>query len=113
MDMKKELTDLVKEMIAVEYCDSDLVAAGQIWLDSKDDSNAEKVAAANLIVELEQCIVPIDDAISLARSFPDDNFWKGVLEAELKAKEDSMTICGCIACINGQKILDNKSFLSH
>ena len=102
MDMKEKLINLVKEMIAVEYCDSDLVTAGQAWLDSNDDSDAVKAAAANLIVELEQCIVPIDDAIALAKSFPEDEFWKGVLETELKAKEDGMTICGCVACINGQ-----------
>jgi hypothetical protein len=112
MDMKQGLVELVKEMIAVDYCDGDLVVAGQAWLDSKDDSHTAKTAAAKLIAELEQCIVPIDDAIALARSHPGDDFWKGVLEAELKAKEDGMTICGCVACINGQKILDNKEYLT-
>ena len=111
MDMKEELADIVKEMISVDYCDGDLVIAGQVWLDSKDDSDAAKTAATNLIAELEQCIVAIDDAIALAISHPDDDFWNGVLEAELKAKEEGMTICGCVACINGQKILDNKSSL--
>jgi len=110
MDMKEKLTDLIKEMIAVEYCDDDLVIAGQAWLDAKDDE-AVKIAATTLISELEQCIVPIDDAIALARSYPDEEFWIGVLEAELKAKEEGMTICGCVACINGQYILDNKSYL--
>ena len=108
--MKDKLTDLIKEMIAVDYCDDDLVTAGQAWLDAKDDE-AVKIAATTLISELEQCIVPIDDAIALAKSYPDEEFWKGVLEAELKAKEEGMTICGCIACINGQKILDNKNYL--
>ena len=107
----EKLTDLIKEMIAVEYCDSGLVEAGQVWLDSRGDSSARKLAANNLITELEQCIVSIDDAIALAKSHPDDDFWKGVLEAELKAKEEGVTICGCVACINGQKILDNKEHL--
>jgi hypothetical protein len=111
MEMKEKLTGLIKEMIAVDYCDGDLVTAGQSWLDSKDDGEAANTAAAILITELEQSIVPIDDAIALARSHPDNDFWKGVLEAELKAKEDGMTICVCVACINGQKILDNKEYL--
>ena len=110
MEIKEKLTELIKEMIAVDYCDDDLVKAGQAWLDSKDDE-ALKIAATALISELEQSIVPIDDAIALARSFPDEEFWKGVLEAELKAKEEGMTICGCVACVNGQYVLDNKSYL--
>ena len=109
--MKEKICNLIKEMIAVEYCDEDLVKAGQAWLDSRDDSEARKSAATILISELEQCIVPIDDAIALAESHPDDDFWKNVLEEELKAKENGMTICGCVACINGQKILDNKEYL--
>lgn len=104
--MKERLTDLIKEMIAVDYCDAGLVKVGQAWLDVKDNATA-----AALIAVLEQCIVPIDDAIALAKSYPDDDFWKKVLEAELKAKNAGMTICGCVACVNGQKILDNKEYL--
>jgi hypothetical protein len=109
--MKIKIIELIKEMIAVEYCDENLVKAGQAWLDSRDDIETAKSAAGVLISELEQCIVPIDDAIELAKSHQDNDFWKDVLEAELKAKEEGMTICGCVACINGQKILDNKEYL--
>jgi len=109
--MKENLIDLIKEMISVEYCADDLIKAGQDWLDSNGDSSMRRLAATNLITELEKCIVPIDDAIALAKSFPDEDFWKGILEAELKAKDEGMTICGCVACINGQKILDNKEHL--
>jgi hypothetical protein len=98
-------------MISVDYCADDLVKAGQAWLDCKDNDAIARLAADALIVELEQCIVPIDDAIALARSHPDSDFWKGILEAELKAKQEGMTICGCVACVNGQKILDNKEHL--
>ena len=111
MDMKEKLTNLIREMIAVEYCDDDLVIAGQAWLDAEDDEAVKIAAATTLISELEQCIVPIDDAIALAKSYPGEEFWIGVLEAELKAKEEGMTICGCVACVNGQYILDNKSYL--
>ena len=109
--MKEKLTDLIKEMIAVDYCDDDLVIAGQAWLDAEDDEAVKIAAATTLISELEQCIVPIDDAIALAKSYPGEEFWIGVLEAELKAKEEGMTICGCVACVNGQYILDNKNYL--
>ena len=109
--MKGKFVELVKEMISVEYCDEDLVKAGQIWLDCKDNDVESKSAADALIAEIKQCIVPIDDAIALAKSHPDSDFWKEVLQAELKAKQEGMTICGCVACINGQKILDNKEYL--
>jgi hypothetical protein len=108
---KEKIIELIKEMITVDYCDENIVKAGQIWLDSKDDSEAVKSAASILIAELEECIVPIDDAIALAKSHPDSDFWKNVLELELKAKEDGMTICGCVACINGQILLDNGEYL--
>jgi predicted Rossmann fold nucleotide-binding protein DprA/Smf involved in DNA uptake len=110
-NMKENLNDLIKEMIAVDYCADDLIKAGQDWLESNGDSSARKLAATNLITELEQCIVPIDDAIALAKSYPDEDFWKGVLEAELKAKDEGMTICGCVACNNKQKVFDNKELL--
>jgi len=106
--MKEKLTELIKEMIAVDYCDGDLVKAGQAWLDSNSDN---ELVTANLIAEAEQCIVPIDAAIALAKSHPNNDFWKGILEAELKAKQEGMTICGCVACVNAQKILDNKDYL--
>jgi pyruvate-ferredoxin/flavodoxin oxidoreductase len=108
---KEKIIELIKEMITVDYCDKKIKNAGQVWLDSIDDSEAEKLAATILITELEECIVPIDDAIALAKSHPDSDFWKNVLELELKAKEDGMTICGCVACINGQKILDDREYL--
>jgi len=109
--MKENLTELIREMIAVDYCDSDLVKVGQTWLDCKDNGENANSVATDLISELEQCIVPIDDAIALAKSHPGIEFWENILALELKAKEDGMTICGCIACVNGQKILDKKEHL--
>ncbi|MDR2972618.1 MAG: hypothetical protein LBU83_11945 [Bacteroidales bacterium] len=108
---KNELIILIKEMISVDYCEASLVNAGQDYLDSMNNAENVDVAAARLVAELKECIVPIDDAIALARSHPDNEFWKGVLEAELKAKEEGMTICGCVACVNAQKILDNHEYL--
>jgi uncharacterized protein YciI len=106
MYTKEKIASLIREMIAVNYCADELKEAGQAWLDTKDSEEASTATAA-LVVELKECIVPIDDAIALARSFPDDDFWKGILEAELKAKEEGAKICGCVACRNGQEILDN------
>ena len=107
----KEIRNLVKEMISVEYCDEALVKAGETYLTSTGGPEVVNAVATALVEEIKECIVPIDEAIALARSHPDSNFWKGVLEAELKAKEEGMTICGCVACVNGQKILNNQEFL--
>jgi len=44
-----KLADTVEKMIAVEYCDADLKAAGQKWLDNMNDAEGSKVAAKELV----------------------------------------------------------------
>ena len=51
------LAETVKALIAVDYCDADLKAAGQAWLDVMADGEASKAAAAKLVEELEASIV--------------------------------------------------------
>ena len=51
------LAETVKAMIAVEYCDADLKAAGQAWLDTMMDGEASKATSAALVAELEASVI--------------------------------------------------------
>ena len=51
------LADNVKSLIAVDWCDADLKAAGQAWLDGMDDAEASKTASAKLVEELKASVV--------------------------------------------------------
>ena len=54
---RNALADTVRALIAVEYCDPDLKAAGQNWLDTMADGEASKAASAKLIAELEASVI--------------------------------------------------------
>jgi len=54
---RNRLAENVKTMIAVDWCDADLKAAGQAWLDAMNDGEASKAAAAKLVEELNASIV--------------------------------------------------------
>ena len=49
---------LVEKLIAVDYCDADLKAAGKEWLENMDDAEGSKKAAAKLVAELEASVDP-------------------------------------------------------
>ena len=51
------LAETVKALIAVEYCDADLKAAGQAWLDTMMDGEASKATSAVLVAELEASVI--------------------------------------------------------
>ena len=48
---------LTRELIAIDYCDADLKAAGQKWLDTMDESALNALAAQNFVKELKECVV--------------------------------------------------------
>ena len=50
MEQRREkLAETVKKMIAVDYCDADLKAAGQKWLDNMDNAEGSKETAKELV----------------------------------------------------------------
>ncbi len=51
---REKLAETVKKMIAVEYCDAELKAAGQNWLDNMDDAEGSKAAAKTFKAALEE-----------------------------------------------------------
>ena len=54
---RNNLAETVKKLIAVDYCDADLKAAGQAWLDAMNDGEASKAAAAKLVEELNASVM--------------------------------------------------------
>ena len=54
---RNNLAETVKKLIAVDYCDADLKAAGQAWLDVMNDGEASKAAAAKLVEELNASVM--------------------------------------------------------
>jgi len=54
---RAKLAETVSALIAVPYCDADLKAAGQAWLDNMDDAEGSKTAAKALIAELEASVI--------------------------------------------------------
>ena len=54
---RNNLAETVKKLIAVDYCDADLKAAGQAWLDVMNDGEASKATAAKLVEELNASVM--------------------------------------------------------
>ena len=54
---REKVADLVKALIAVSYCDEDLKAAGQNWLDNMDDAEGSRATAAKLLEELHASVI--------------------------------------------------------
>ncbi|MCL2056590.1 MAG: pyruvate:ferredoxin (flavodoxin) oxidoreductase [Oscillospiraceae bacterium] len=101
-----------EKMIAVDYCDADLKAAAQKWLDTLDDGKANNIAARQYITELEECLVPLDENIEFIKGMiGKGDEWDGALAEAQKAKEAGETICICDACQLGKEILEDKEFL--
>ena len=51
------LADTVRQLIAVPYCDADLKAAGQAWLDNMNDAEGSRKASAKLVEELNASVI--------------------------------------------------------
>ncbi len=91
---RAKLADTVRKLIAVDYCDADLKAAGQAWLDAMDDAEGSKAAAKKLIEELEASVDP--DLTGTQ--------WEKEWLANGKK-------CTCEACTLGREILAEKDML--
>ncbi len=113
---KKELTQIVKDMIAAPSCCPELKAAGQEWLDAAD-AVAEKAAAAALLQEIREDVLLIEHVIAFVES-PQGAQMFGAERAkaiakhahEVKARGEKW--CDCPACAAGLKVLDNASRLA-
>ena len=89
---RAHVAELVEKLIAVDYCDADLKAAGKEWLENMDDAEGSKKAAAKLVAELEASVDP--DLTGTQ--------WE---EAWLKNGKK----CPCEACTLGREVLANRT----
>ncbi len=91
---REKLADVVRKLIAVEYADDAIKAAGAEWLENMNDAEGSKAASAKL---LEACKDGVDVDLTGTE-------W----EAEwLKNGK----VCTCEACSLAQEVIDNADLL--
>ncbi len=110
---KKELTQIVKDMVAAPSCCRELKDAGQKWLDAVD-ADAKKTAAAALLLELREDVCTIEHVIEFFESPRGTQIFgaeqaKAMAEHAHEVKAKGGKWCDCPACAAGLAILDNAS----
>ena len=109
--IRDKLITKTEALIAVLHAYPALKEAAQKWLDTKDDGGLNKAAAEAYIQTLEECILPIDDAIAFLSTQTDDAY-KAFLEKMKEWKADGAVSCRCGACTLAQEILAEKDYLA-
>ena len=92
---RAKLKETVEKMIAVEYCDPDLKAAGAEWIEKMNDAEGSKAAGAKLLEELKASVDP--DLTGTQ--------WEKEWIANGKK-------CPCEACTLGREVLANADLLT-
>lgn len=112
---KQTLIEKAKSMAAAPSCCAELKAAVQAYLDAVGTAD-EKIAAKNLIAEIEEDITPIDGLVAFAHSahavevFGAEGAKKFAVHAD-ELKTSGAKYCDCGACAPGLEILQNKDIL--
>ena len=89
------LEDTVKNLIAVEYCDEDIQAAGRAWLNNMNNAEGAKTAGAALLELCEK---------ALARDYTGTKFEQVWLDNGKK--------CPCDACGFAREVVASKDLLT-
>jgi len=92
---RQKLADTVRDMIAVDFCDEPLKAAGAAWLEAMDDAEGSRIAGEKLI---EACKDGIDVDLS------------GTEFEEMWVKNGK--VCPCPACTAAREIIANADLLT-
>ena len=112
---KENVIEKAKAMAAAPSCCSELKAAVKAYLDAVGTAD-EKVAAQNLIAEIEEDVTPIDGLTVFAHSehakeiFGAEGAEKFAAHAD-ELKASGAKYCDCGACANGLEVLANKNLL--
>ena len=112
---KEALIEKVKAMAAAPSCCAALKAKVAAYVDALGTAD-EKVAAQNLIAEIEEDITPIDGLVAFAHSehakeiFGAEGAKKFAAHAD-ELKASGAKYCDCGACAPGREILNNKEIL--
>ena len=102
--IRDDLAAKTRELIALDWCVPELKEAGQKWLDTYNDGEANKEATKAYIAALENGLCTVDELCA------SDN-------ADIKAfgeklKKAGKTYCECDACKLAKAILDQKDYLN-
>ena len=111
---KQTLIEKIKAMAAAPSCCAELKVAVKDYLDALNTAN-EKVAAQNLIAEIEEDITPIDHLVAFAHSDTAKKIFgegqKGFAAHADELKASGAKYCDCGACAPAREILANKDIL--
>ncbi len=105
-----------RQLITIPYCDTELKAAAQKWLDTLEDMDANAEATGAYIAALEDALMTVDDVVAFTAS-PAAKEVFGDKQPEMAAhaqalKASGATYCDCEACTLAAEILERKDFLS-
>lgn len=112
---KQTIIEKLKAMTAAPSCCAELKQATQAYFDAVGTAD-EKIAAQNLIAEIEADITTVDDLVPFAHSelavqiFGVDGQKKFAAHAD-ELKASGAKYCDCGACAPGVEILANKDVL--
>ena len=111
---KQALIEKIKAMAAAPSCCPELTAAVQVYFDALG-TDKEKVAAQNLIAEIEGDITTIDNLVAFAHSDRAKEIFgegqKGFAAHADELKSSGAKYCDCGACAPALEILNNKEIL--
>ena len=111
---KQALIEKIKAMAAAPSCCPELTAAVQSYFDALG-TDKEKVAAQNLIAEIEGDITTIDNLVAFAHSDRAKEIFgegqKGFAAHADELKASGAKYCDCGACAPALEILNNKEIL--
>ena len=102
--IRDDLAAKTKELIAVEWCNDDLKAAAQKWLDTYNDGEANGEAAKAYIAALEENIATVDELCASSNA--------DIKAHGEKLKAAGKKFCDCAACTLAAEILSKKSYLN-
>ena len=112
---KQTLIEKATAMMAAYSCCAELKQATQNYLDAVGTPD-EKIAAKNLLAEIEEDITPIDGLVAFAHSahaveiFGAEGAKKFAAHAD-ELKASGAKFCDCGACAPALEILQNKEIL--
>ena len=114
--LRDALKTKVIAMMEAPSCNADLKAAAQKWLDTYNDTMANRLATDELIACIEASITPIDSCIDFLGSDMGKQIYGDAQPEAVKAAQDAKaagrTHCTCAACSNAYEILKQKEFLA-
>ena len=112
---KKEMTEVIRRMMAAPSCYAGARVAGQRWLDALGKAN-EADEARNLIAELEADLLPIDVLIAFTGSAEGVALFGAEKAKEFNAhgreiKAKGAKYCDCGACSAALEVLNHREVL--